>query len=206
MWAPCLTLLCVTLLALHAGAAVAGGGGVGGDDMRARVGEGPGQRVPGRGMGQRRQDRGLVSPLRRGRRKVISRGGHYIVWSRGGASPWSSTTYDAMNSPGSVGRHHREYSWHPPGERVGDGGLQGYVGPQGRSRGAGGLARKKLNQSFKREIAQYAMVYGVRQAAVHYEQAVGRRLRDRVVAKFVNRYQERKKRKRRRRRRRLGHS
>lgn len=81
--------------------------------------------------------------------------------------------------------------------------VQGYAGPQGRSRGAG-AARKKLNQSFKREIAQYAMVYGVRQAAVHYEHAVGRRLRDRVVAKFVRRYQDRKKRKRRRLRRRLG--
>ncbi|XP_045101118.1 uncharacterized protein LOC123498074 isoform X2 [Portunus trituberculatus] len=206
MWSPCLTLLCVALLALHAGAAVAGGGVAGVDDLRAHVGEGRGQHVAGRGVGQRRQNHDMASPLRRGRRKVISRGGHYIVWSRGGTSPWSSTTYDAMNSPGSVGRHHREYSWHPPGERVGDGGLQGYVGPQGRSPGAGGLARKKLNQSFKREIAQYAMVYGVRQAAVHYEHAVGRRLRDRVVAKFVNRYQERKKRKRRRRRRRLGHS
>lgn len=81
--------------------------------------------------------------------------------------------------------------------------VQGYAGPQGRIRGAGS-SRKKLNQSFKREIAQYAMVYGVRQAAVHYEHAVGRRLRDRVVAKFVRRYQDRKKRKRRRLRRRLG--
>lgn len=63
------------------------------------------------------------TPLRRGRRKVISRGGHYIVWSRGGASPWSSTTYDA-DSTSSVARHHREYSWHPPGDSLVAGGMQ----------------------------------------------------------------------------------
>lgn len=62
--------------------------------------------------------------LKRGRRKVISRGGHYIVWSKGGASPWSSTTFDAHSSRGSVGRHHREYSWSPPGDRLVGGGPQ----------------------------------------------------------------------------------
>lgn len=193
------------------GAAVAEGGTAWGGDVREVVGDdGSGQHGAKGGVGlavtQPPLDGHLSSPLKRGRRKVISRGGHYIVWSKGGSSPWSSTTYDAVNSQTNVARNHREYSWHPPGDRVGDGGLQGYVGPQGRSRGAGGIVRKKLNQSFKREIAQYAMVYGVKQAAVHYEQAVGRRLRDRVVAKFVRRYQERKKRKRRRRRRRLGHT
>lgn len=186
-------------------AAVASGGTEWDGDLTAGVG-GEGQHGAEGGVGlavTQLPPAAHPSALKRGRRKVISRGGHYIVWSKGGGSPWSSTTYDSSSS-GSVARNvQREYSWHPPGDRVGDGGLQGYVGPQGRSRGAA-IARKKLNQSFKREIAQYAMVYGVKQAAVHYEQAVGRRLRDRVVAKFVRRYQDRKKRKRRRRRRRLG--
>ena len=179
---------------------MAGDGVVGGGDLTAGWTQQGARGSEGLPVTQLPHD----APKKRGRRKVISRGGHYIVWSRGGTSPWSSTTYDAGSSQASGGRSYREYSWHPPGESVGDGGLQGYVGPQGRSSGAGTVVRKKLNQSFKREIAQYAMVYGVRQAAVHYEHAVGRRLRDRVVAKFVRRYQDRKMRKRRRRRRRLG--
>ncbi|XP_050689117.1 uncharacterized protein LOC126981721 [Eriocheir sinensis] len=203
MWVPFFTLLSASVL--HAAAAVAGGDAAGGwgaaggqlgvtEDVELWATPPPPDVLA---------PQSPPTSLRRGRRKVISRGGHYIVWSKGGASPWSSTTFDAHSSRGSVGRHHREYSWSPPGDRLVGGGPQGYAGPQGRSRGAG-AARKKLNQSFKREIAQYAMVYGVRQAAVHYEHAVGRRLRDRVVAKFVRRYQDRKKRKRRRLRRRLG--
>ncbi|XP_071534976.1 uncharacterized protein [Panulirus ornatus] len=143
----------------------------------------------------------LTSPGRT-KRKVISRGGHYIVWSRSGTSPWSSTSYETLG--GYKINHHREYGWNPRGS-IGDGGSRKFYTQPETKKVDRRASRKKLNKSFKREIAQYAMVYGTHKAAVHYEKTIGRRLRDRVVQKFVQRYQERRKRKRRRRRRR-GHS
>ncbi|XP_042224082.1 uncharacterized protein LOC121867972 [Homarus americanus] len=139
----------------------------------------------------------------RTKRKVISSGGHYIVWSRSGTSPWSSTGYE------SVGEYkinnNREHGWTSRG-KIGDGGSRRttYTAPTQQPKIERRKSRKKLTKSFKREIAQYAMVYGAKKAALHYEQTIGRRLRDRVVNKFVQRYQERRKRKRRRLRRRLS--
>ncbi|XP_045616957.2 uncharacterized protein [Procambarus clarkii] len=137
----------------------------------------------------------------RTKRKVISSGGHYIVWSRSGTSPWSSTSYESVVGDYKI-NHHREYGWNPRGQ-IGDGGSRKTYPPQREPARDRRNPRKKLSKSFKREIAQYAMVYGTQNAALHYEKTIGRRLRDRVVNKFVQRYQERRKR-RRRRRRRLG--
>lgn len=147
-------------------------------------------------------DTGDVMSPGRTKRKVISRGGHYIVWSRSGTSPWSSTSYETIGDYRI--NNNREYGWNHRG-RIGDGGTRKFYTQIESEKKDRRASRKKLNKSFKREIAQYAMVYGTHKAAVHYEETIGRRLRDRVVQKFVQRYQERRKRKRRRRRRR-GHS
>ncbi|KAK8731396.1 hypothetical protein OTU49_007585, partial [Cherax quadricarinatus] len=139
-----------------------------------------------------------LASLGRTKRKVVSSGGHYIVWSRSGTSPWSSAGYESVGDYKI--NHQREYGWNHRG-KIGDGGSRKTFPPQPEPRRGRRAPRKKLSKSFKREIAQYAMVYGPQNAALHYEKSIGRRLRDRVVNKFVQRYQERRKRKRRRRRR-----
>ncbi|KAK7072720.1 hypothetical protein SK128_023049 [Halocaridina rubra] len=132
--------------------------------------------------------------LRRQKRKVISRGGHYIIRSSSGRSPWSSSTYESDNyNPYRTSRP-RSYGYNPRG-RIGDAGARTSTFGENTSshRTARRSQRKKLSRSFKGEIAQYAILYGVQKAALHYEQRVGRRLRDRVVQKFIQRYRERVK-------------
>ncbi|XP_068248977.1 uncharacterized protein [Palaemon carinicauda] len=129
--------------------------------------------------------------LRRLKRKVISRGGHYMIRSSSGNSPWSSTSYDSYSTYRTS--KPRGYGYNPRG-RIGDSGIRTTTfGEIIRSKPAQRSPRKKIARTFKGEIAQYAMLHGPRKAAMHYEKRVGRRLKERIILKFVQRYKDRVK-------------
>ncbi|XP_066946359.1 uncharacterized protein [Macrobrachium rosenbergii] len=140
-------------------------------------------------VGLRRPKRNNEVGLRRPKRKVISRGSHYMIRSSSGSSPWSSTSYDAYSTYRTS--RPRGYGWNPRG-RIGDSGLRtttfGEIIPKKPERRS---QRKKIARTFKGEIAQYAMLHGPKKAAMHYEKRVGRRLKERIILKFVQRYKDR---------------
>ncbi|XP_069983698.1 uncharacterized protein [Penaeus vannamei] len=147
--------------------------------------------VSGKPIGHRDAAPGAsAGHVRRGKRKVISRGGYYIIRSSSGSSPWSSTSYDS-----GAGYHNSRYQGYGYNTRgpIGDGGTRTYSFPSddGQKRRHNRRAtRKRLNKSFKREIARYAIMYGAEQTAKHYEPSIGRRLKNHVIAKFVERHRD----------------
>ncbi|KAF2368849.1 hypothetical protein FHG87_000404 [Trinorchestia longiramus] len=133
--------------------------------------------------------------LQRTKRKVISRGGYYLLRSKMIGSPWLNP---GSGGPGSYSRDpHGAYTggW---GSRSGMG--RRYGGNRGRHsnrRGGGDRGRngrRKISQNLKMEIGQYAQQKGAKEAAEQYESRVGRKLKERIVEKFARRYRLRKER------------
>ncbi|XP_064095742.1 aspartate and glycine-rich protein-like [Macrobrachium nipponense] len=52
-------------------------------------------------------------------------------------------------------------------------------------------SKSKLSKNLKHEIAQYAMRHGPQNAAEHFQERVGRKLKVKKIEKFIRRYQER---------------
>ncbi|XP_018023765.1 uncharacterized protein LOC108679610 isoform X2 [Hyalella azteca] len=126
---------------------------------------------------------------RRTKRKVISRGGYYLLSSKSGGSPWlnpssgGSGTFQrnsrgAWSGRGGMGRGYGDRN------RGRQGGRRGGGDDEGRGRNG----RKKITQNLKMEIGQYAQQKGVKAAAEQYEGRVGRKLKERIVEKFARRY------------------
>ena len=139
------------------------------------------------------------------KRKVISRGGHYIIRSKSSqGSPWSSggSGYNfytlrknkkkqSGSSSGSSGiaTNLRKY------DNADVGGSSPYSSNTARRIDTLNYdqpkSRMRISKNLKSEIGQYALKNGIRRAIIRYEKDVGRLLKDRQVEKFVKRYQER---------------
>ena len=132
----------------------------------------------------------------RKRRKVLTRGAHYTLIKSGGRAPWGSNSQSSTFEPlrrkprPSYGALRGSIDEYPDrgNTRYSSRNMKRYGGRNLKSR-----TRQKVSRSLKEEIARYAIEHGAEKAAVKYEDSIGRRLRDRVVEKFVRRYQMKKK-------------
>ncbi|RXG50998.1 hypothetical protein Avbf_14839 [Armadillidium vulgare] len=140
--------------------------------------------------------------LRRRKRKVIPRGGYYMIRSKM-TTPWGSTREnfddftprrkEQRSSDTSVRTHINVPKIPHQFQSVGGVGFpysSSYMRKINVLKETEHIPKRKISRSLKHEIAQYSLRYGPEKTAKRYQKDVGRKLKSKIIEKFAKRYKK----------------